>query len=224
LNSPSARTRRLLAFGPALAVLALAAGCSAASTSSAAAPSAPSSGPAGTTAPATSSAPATTTAPATGSSTPSGTSNPAAAGSGCSSQDLRAGAGTSEGAAGSVYQVITFTNVGGTPCTLQGYPGVSLAGGSPLAQVGAAADRQSGETATVVTLQPQGVASATLRIVDAQNFPSAKCGTEPTTAIKIYPPNQTAPLYLSYKSTGCTVSATHLLTITTVVSGSGGGQ
>jgi len=223
LNSTSARTRRWLTFAPALAGLALAAGCSASSTSSAPASSPPStSAPAST--PAATSAPATTTAPAAGSSTPSGTANPAAAGPGCASQDLRAGTGTGEGAAGSVYQVITFTNTGTTPCTLQGYPGVSLAGGSPLAQVGAAADRQSGEKAAVVTLQPQGVASATLRIVEAQNFPASKCDATPTTSIKIYPPNQTAPIYLSYHSTGCTDPGTHLLTIGTVVAGSGGGQ
>jgi Protein of unknown function (DUF4232) len=221
VNSSSASTRRLLTLGPALAVLALAAGCSANSTTSASAPPS-SSAPAGTSAPAS----GTTTSPSSGGSTsqPSATSNPQAAGSGCTSQDLRAAAGTSQGAAGSVYQFITFTNLGSSPCTLFGYPGVSLAAGSPLAQVGAPADRQSGETPAVVTLQPQGVASVTVRIVDAQNFPSSKCGVKSTTSIKIYPPGQTAPLYLSYSSTGCTDSATHLLTTTTVVSGNGGGQ
>jgi hypothetical protein len=220
VNSSSASTRRLLTFGPALAVLALAAGCSANSTSSASAPSS-SSAPAATSAPASG-----TTSPSSGGSTsqPAATSNPQAGGAGCTSQDLRAAAGSSQGAAGSVYQVITFTNLGSSPCTLFGYPGVSLAAGSPLAQVGAAADRQSGETPAVVTLQPQGVASATVRIVDAQNFPSAKCGVKSTTSIKVYPPGQTAPLYLSYSSTGCSDSATHLLTTTTVVSGTGGGQ
>jgi hypothetical protein len=202
-------------------VLALAAGCSASSTSSASAPSS-TSPPATTSGPATS-APTTTSPASTGSSTQPATSTPgAAAGSGCSSQDLRATAGTSQGAAGSLYQVITFTNLGSTPCTLYGYPGVSLTSGTPVTQVGAAADRQSGEKPAVVTLAPQGTASATLRIVDALNFPSSKCGATKTTSIKIYPPNQKAPLYLSYNSTGCSDSATHLLTISTVVSGSGG--
>lgn len=220
MNSSSVSTRRLLTLGPALAVLALAAGCSASSTSSGPASSS-------TSAPASSpSAPATTSAPtsAGGATQPSSTANPQAAGSECSSSNLRVAKGASQGAAGSSYQVITFTNLGSAPCTLYGYPGVSLVAGNPLAQVGAAADRQSGETPTVVTLQPQGVASDTLRIVDAQNFPSSKCGTVATTSIKIYPPGQTAPLYLNLSSTGCSQSATHLLTITTVVSGSGGGQ
>jgi hypothetical protein len=43
-----------------------------------------------------------------------------------------------------------------------------------------------------------------------------------TTWLQIYPPGQFAALYLPYKSTGCSDSATHLLTITVVVPGNGG--
>ncbi len=107
-------------------------------------------------------------------------------------------------------------------CTLYGYPGVSLAKGTPVTQVGAAADRDTSSKPTTVTLQPQGVASATLRIVDAQNFPPSKCDPVATTWLQIYPPGQTAPLYLSYKSTGCSNSATHVLSVGVVVAGNGG--
>ena len=55
-------------------------------------------------------------------------------------------------------------------CTLYGYPGVSLAGGKPVTQIGLAAAR---------TTTPRGprhpgppaVANALLRIVQAANFP-----------------------------------------------------
>jgi hypothetical protein len=131
--------------------------------------------------------------------------------------------GQSQGAAGSTYQPIIFTNTGSSPCTLYGYPGVSLVAGSPVVQVGAAADRNTGETPELVTLQPQGTASATLRIVDAQNYPASSCGTaSPTTGLQIYPPNQTVPIYVQDASTGCTNSATHLLMISVVVPGSNG--
>jgi hypothetical protein len=43
-----------------------------------------------------------------------------------------------------------------------------------------------------------------------------------TSSIQVYPPNQTAPLHVSYSSTGCSNSGTHLLTISVVVSGRGG--
>jgi len=68
----------------------------------------------------------------------------------------------------------------------------------------------------------EGVASATLRVVDAGAFPPSKCDQVATTWLQIIPPNQYAALYLPYKSTGCSDSATHLLTITVVVPGNGG--
>jgi hypothetical protein len=214
----------MLAAGWALAVVALATGCAAGSTVTVTAPP--------STASATTS-PATTAPTGTASGTPA-TSTPAAGSSGasssaqgsgpqpCSSRYLRADAGLSQGTAGSIYQVITFTNLDNVACTMYGYPGVSLANGTPVTQVGAAADRDTSSSPTTVTLAPQGVASATLRIVDAGNFPSSQCNPVATTWLQIFPPNQYAPLYLSYKSTGCSDSATHLLTISVVVAGNGG--
>jgi hypothetical protein len=231
VNSSFAIARRAtLAAGSALGVAALATGCAAGSTGTVTAPpaTAPSATSPATTAPAgssgtpTGSAPGTSAAP--GTSSPAGSSS-AGQGSGpqpCSSRYLRAGAGLSQGTAGSIYQVITFTNLDNVACTMYGYPGVSLANGTPVTQVGAAADRDTSSSPTTVTLAPQGVASATLRIVDAGNFSPSQCDPVATTWLQIFPPNQYAPLYLSYKSDGCSDSATHLLTISVVVAGNGG--
>ncbi len=90
----------------------------------------------------------------------------------CATNDLSVKVGTSEGAAGSIYQVIDFTNGGSAPCTLYGYPGVSLAAGSPAAQVGAAATRSTTAAATVVTLAPGATANALLRVTQALNYPT----------------------------------------------------
>ena len=62
---------------------------------------------------------------------------------GCATRDLQAKAGVAQGAAGSIYQVIDFTNISNATCTMYGYPGVSLAAGTPVAQVGAAASRST---------------------------------------------------------------------------------
>jgi hypothetical protein len=162
-----------------------------------------------------------------GSSAPAGNPNGASSSPGnpgaqpCSSRYLRADPGTAEGAAGSVYLSIKFVNLNNVACTLYGYPGVSLATGTPVTQVGAAADRVPGSVKSFVTLQPQGVASALLRITQAVNYPPANCNPVSTNWIQIFPPDQTAPLYMSYKSTGCTKSGVHLLTIDVVKSGSG---
>jgi hypothetical protein len=205
----------------ALATAALTAGCAAGSTVTVTAP--PATTPAATTPAAT--APATTAPAATGASTPAATTSGGAQGSGtqpCAGRYLRAGIGLSQGTAGSIYQVITFTNLDNVACTLYGYPGVSLANGTPVTQVGAAADRDHTSTPATVTLQPQGAASATLRIVDAGNFSPSQCDPVATTWLVIYPPGSYGALYTPYKSTGCKDSATHLLTITPVVAGNGG--
>jgi hypothetical protein len=215
LNNSSAGVRRSVLAGLALAFAALTAGCAASSTATVTAPQA--AAPTATTPTAT--APAATAPATTGASTSSGVQGSGA--QPCSSRYLRADAGSSQGTAGSIYQVITFTNLDNVACTLYGYPGVSLANGTPVAQVGAAADRDTTSKPTTVTLQPQGAASATLRIVDAGNFPPSQCGPVATTWLQIFPPNQFSPLYLPYKSTGCKDSATHLLTIS-VVTGNGG--
>lgn len=229
----SARVSRALLAVAALALAGSIAGCSGASSSSSASGSgASSSAPAGSAASSSGpgvSAPATTPSPAQGGGgSSSGAGNPNAASSPanpgpqpCSSRYLRADPGTAEGAAGSLYLTIKLVNLNNVPCTLYGYPGVSLAAGTPVTQVGAAADRVPGSAKTVVLLQPHGVASALLRITQALNYPSANCGPVSTTWIQVFPPGQTAPLYVSYKSTGCSKDGVHLLTIGVVKSGSG---
>ncbi len=131
-------------------------------------------------------------------------------------------AGLAQGAAGSIYQVIDFTNVSGGACTLFGYPGVALAGGSPVTQIGAAASRSTAASATLVTLGAGATANALLRITEAGNYPPASCHPVASTYLQIYPPNQTTPVYLAYKSTGCALTTVNLLSVGVVQAGSGG--
>ncbi len=57
-------------------------------------------------------------------------------------------------------------------CSLGGYPGASLAGGTPLAQIGLAAMRLPAEgSVQPVVLNPGQVANALLQISHASNFP-----------------------------------------------------
>ena len=140
---------------------------------------------------------------------------------GCATRDLQAKAGVAQGAAGSTYQVIVFTNISSVTCTLYGYPGVSLAAGTPVTQVGQAASRSPVAGPTVVTLAPGKNANALLRITQAVNYPSGTCSPAKTTYLQIYPPNQTTPIYLAYSSTGCSSNSVNLLTIGVVQAGAG---
>jgi hypothetical protein len=139
----------------------------------------------------------------------------------CPTRSLGLKLGLSQGAAGSVYQVLDFTNVSGVSCTLYGYPGVSLAGGQPVAQVGLAADENPTPPRELVTLAPGQVANALLRIVDALNYPASKCGPVKTQWIQVYPPNQTTPIFLAYKTTACSKQL-RILTVSVAQPGAGG--
>jgi hypothetical protein len=224
---------RLAAAGAcALVAGASVAGCSSSSSSPAdaspvrshtatAASSAPAASP--TSAPASaapSSSPNAASAPASG----SPTSGAGSAGAPqCGSMDLSAHVGLAQGTAGSIYQVIYLTNLGNTACSLYGYPGVALAGGSSqVDQVGAAASRSSTTAAAVVTLGPGDSANATLRIVEAGNYPTTTCKPTATTFLQIFPPGQTTPIYLAYKSTGCSATSVNLLSVTVMTPGTGG--
>jgi hypothetical protein len=207
--------RRALAAAALIGVAALATACASASSTVAAndaAPAASDSTTPDSTAPAT---PATTTpaAPATTPAAPAGASS-------CATRSLHVRLGASQGTAGSVYTTIVFKNVSNATCTLYGYPGVSLTTGSPVTVIGKAAKENPATPRRLVTLQPQTRASALLRIVDAQNYPASECNPKNSTYLQVYPPNQTAPVRIKFKTVGC-AKPINLLTVDVVKPGSG---
>jgi Protein of unknown function (DUF4232) len=225
---PSARIfgRRTLAAAVLTCLGMLTAACAATSS-----PSAASSGttPATATATATpapspsSQLPASGGATASGAGAPASSAVPAAAGgpTPCPTRSLSAKTGLSQGTAGSIYTVIDFTNISNTTCTLDGYPGVSLAGGKPVTQIGLAAKENGTAPRTVVTLAPGAVGNALLQIADAANYPTATCDPATADYLQIYPPNQTTPIYLAYSTQTCS-KPVQILTVGVVQTGSGG--
>ena len=186
------RAGRLALAGAALICTAAVAGCASSGSSQPAA--------SGSTPAASSSAPAATSS----SNTPAVVAPSSAPGTpACATSALQVKLGSSDGYAGGVYVLIDFTNTSGSTCTLFGYPGVSLVTGPPYKQIGLAAKRSTSSSKKLVTLAAGATANAQLQIVDALNFPSASCGPTKATALKIYPPNQTEPVYLPNTSTGC---------------------
>jgi hypothetical protein len=188
---------RLVFAAGALLCAAAVAGCASSGNSSQ--PSAPGS----TTATASPTASASASSSNTPLAAPSSTPPSPAGSSACATSSLQVKLGVSQGYAGGVYEVIDFTNRSGSPCTLYGYPGVSLVSGPPYTQIGLAAKRSTTTPKTLVTLAPGATANALLQIVDALNYPRANCGPTKATALKIYPPNQTEPVYLPNTSSGC---------------------
>jgi hypothetical protein len=99
---------------------------------------------------------------------------------------------------------LQLRNAGSSPCTLYGYPGVSWVAGADGHQVGAAAQRQSddsGSAEQTITLAPGALASAPMDIVDAAVIPPAECKPVPVRGLRVYPPGQTAALFLPLATT-----------------------
>jgi hypothetical protein len=129
--------------------------------------------------------------------------------------------GLSSGYAGGVDQTIVFTNTSGATCTLYGYPGVSLVSAPPYTQIGLAAKRSGTTPVKLITLASGATASAVLQVVDALNFGTATCSPTKAAFLRIYPPNQTAPVYLADASQVC-AQPVQTLFISAVQAGSGG--
>jgi len=122
------------------------------------------------------------------------------------------------GAAGSVYYRIELTNLSAATCTVKGYPkvnAVDLKG----RRIGAFAGHERGKRAKRVTLAPGQSAAATLRIVDALNFPADKCKATTAAGLRVGIPgghgNKVAPLAFET----CARSLTKTLSVAPVQAG-----
>jgi hypothetical protein len=150
--------------------------------------------------------------------TPVAATGPAA----CATSALHVSVSRSGGvAAGSSYYPIVFTNVSAASCTLYGYPGVSFVTGAGGSQIGIPATENPAHPRKLITLSPGQAGHAELQVVDAQNYPPADCGVVTAHWLKVYPPNQTAPVYASFTAQACT-KARPILTVETIQSGTTG--
>ncbi|WP_281433925.1 DUF4232 domain-containing protein [Kocuria flava] len=118
----------------------------------------------------------------------------------CRLPDLDVAAAPAGGAAGSVWVELTVTNTGQDPCRVAGYPGVSFVDGTG-AQIGAAAERDTGVPGTGGTLAPGGSATAALRIGQAAVHPG--CGARPAAGLRVYPPENTSSVVVPLPVQAC---------------------
>ena len=140
----------------------------------------------------------------------------------CATTSLKVTAGAGQGTAGSIYVALDFKNISGAACTLYGYPGVALAGGSPVKQIGAAAVRSRTTSPHLVTLAAGETGNALLQITDARNYPPSDCGPVASNYIQVYPPNQFTKVYVTFAATACTKQV-KILMIGVVQPGAGKG-
>jgi hypothetical protein len=139
---------------------------------------------------------------------------------GCATTALTAALGPANGAAGSSYYPLEFTNSSSVTCSLYGYPGVSFVTVSG-AQVGMAAVEDPTYPRQLIMLTPGSTAHAELRVTDAQNYPPSTCQPATVSRLRIFPPGQTTPLYISFTAMACSSISVPILSVQTVQPGNG---
>jgi len=209
MNFPAFGVRRLLALGALAPVAAVAAACG--TSSSAGSPgntvtvtvTPPSGGGTAASSPSTSQG-----------STPAGPAE-------CTTAALHVKIGSSNGAAGTIYYDLVFTNVASATCFLQGYPGASLvsAGSTSGSQIGADAKRDSVTPSKQIVLATGQTAHAVLGVTEAGDFPASKCNPVTAHWLKVFPPDQTVAAYAPFTTQTCASTSVPTLRITTITSG-----
>lgn len=173
--------------------------------------------PQGTTTPGTGSA-SPTASPASPSPSPSPSSSaspePTAPGAPalCKAATLSAATDASGGgAAGSVYMKLNLTNTGTAPCLLRGFPGVSLTAAAEGEPIGAPATRDETNPVVDVLLAPGQTGTAVLRYTQAGNY--SDCTPVAAAGYRVYPPEDTASLFLPQPVNACSNANIALLSV-----------
>ena len=107
------------------------------------------------------------------------------------------------GAAGTIYYPLDFTNISNHTCYLVGWPGVSAVNGN-IKQLGAAAARDTFIPRRFVNVAPGGTAHATLLYEDAVVF-NPGCGRVTASFLNVYPPDQRGARIAFFDNPVCTV-------------------
>jgi hypothetical protein len=123
------------------------------------------------------------------------------------------------GAAGTIYYPLDFTNVGKHTCYLVGWPGVSAVDAN-VKQLGAAAVRDTTIPQQFVDVAPGGTAHATLAWEDAVVF-NPGCGRVTASFLKVYPPDQRTARIAYFDNPVCTVKGRTYMRILRIQPGVG---
>lgn len=162
-----------------------------------------------------------TPSPSKTSATP--TSTPASVVYACQYTDLKVKLVDGGAAAGTVYYVATFTNVGAAACTLNGYPYVELVAPGTGKQVGQVGGFDHSRPPKSVKLTVGGTASAMLALANYGNFGASVCHPTTVSGFRLYAPNIRSAVYLPFATNGQACSgAVAELTVGPVVPGATG--
>lgn len=127
--------------------------------------------------------------------------------------------GASNGAAGTVFYPLDFTNASTSACTMYGYPGVAFVSSPGGSQIGAPAGRRSPTAPALVTLNPGATAHATLAVSDVLIGNNCLHHQVRVTTVQVYPPGQHSALFAPLSRPGCADRSLVTMYVSTASSG-----
>ena len=149
-------------------------------------------------------------------SAPSASSVPTAIPPVCTTSNLSVWVNVSEanGAAGTIFYPLEFTNTSNHTCRVWGYPGVSAVNTSGK-QLGDAAGRNPLYAGAWVNIPAGGTAHALLSYGDAEVSTSG-CRPAAASLIKVYPPDQTTSAFGFFDLPSCSLPHHTYLHVTVI--------
>lgn len=137
----------------------------------------------------------------------------------CTTADLRLTVGQSNGAAGTIYYPLDFTNTSSLACTMYGYPGVAFVSSPHGSQIGVPAGRQSATGPVLVTLAPGATAHATLGVSDVLISNNCLHHQVQVHWVQVFPPGQYSALFARLSRQGCADHSLVTMHVDAVTSG-----
>ena len=160
----------------------------------------------------------TVTATASASGSPSSVTPSPSGPQPCATTDLKLTVGAANGAAGTIFYPLDFTNTSGSACTMFGYPGVAFVSSPGGSQIGAPANRRAAAAPTVITVTPGAAAHATLAVSDVLIGNNCK-RQQQVNWVQVYPPDQFSALSAPLSRQGCADKSLVTMGVTIVTSG-----
>ena len=123
---------------------------------------------------------------------------------GCPTSGLVVWINNVQGAAGTFYYTLNFTNLSGHACTLRGHPGVSTVSldGRQIGRPARWGNPGNAHLRTV-RLARGATATAVLAVTDVYNFPNSVCHRVTAAGLRVYPPNQFTSTLVPYPTGAC---------------------
>lgn len=129
----------------------------------------------------------------------------------CATNDLEITTADSQGAAGSTLVNVVFKNTSSEPCSMRGFPGVSMVANHNGTQLGKPAQREKDVPSKDVKLDPGASAIAPVKITQVGALDPQECKPQDADGLRVYPPEQTKAAYVPMKNLeGCSGEVEYL--------------